>query len=77
MMDDQAHVEGLFELETLPGFSEQARLPVGGQRRRLADVDFRGTQPMHRRRDRVEDVARGDDEQADGAVLALGQRQGL
>src|SRR4029079_3777758 len=77
MMDDQAYVEGLFELEALPGLPEQPRLAVGRQRRRLSDVDFRGSQPVHRGCNRVEDVARRDDEQPDGAVLALGQRDDL
>ena len=74
VIDDQPHVERLGLVGALPGVAEQAGLILGGQRRRLADVDVRRAQADHAADDGVDDVAGRDDQQADGTADPLGQR---
>ena len=64
VMDDEPDVERVRLVGALPRLAEQARLVVGRQRRRLADVDVGRAQPQDRGDDGVEDVAGRHDEQA-------------
>ena len=75
MMDDQPDVVLDFLRRLLPGDAKKARLLVGRERRRLADVHVGRSQAQDCRDDCRENVVRGDDEQADRPVEPLGERR--
>ena len=74
VIDDEANVHARRFARALPGFAEEPRLVVGGERFRFAGVDFGRLQPQRRFDDRVEDVHAGHDHQPDGAPFAFCRR---
>ena len=74
MVDDEPNVEPFGLLGALPRVAEQARLVVGGEQRRLADVQLRAAETGDGRDQSVEDALSRDDQQVHRAVIPLGQR---
>ena len=77
VIDHEPNVERLGLVRALPRFAQQARLIVGRQRRRFADVHVGGAQPQDGGDDRVDDVVRRHDEQAHRTAVPLGERDDL
>ncbi len=77
VVDDESNVERLGRSGLLPGVAEQARLLVGRERRRFADMHVRRAKPKNRRDDGSEDVMGRHHQETHRAIVPLGQGRDL